>query len=140
MTATRFRFRRSQRLRGRTTFRTVLDGRARADLASLSIHGIPNGGATHRLGISIGRRVGSAAVRNRIKRLIREAYRLSQHELPAEAPAPYDLVVVVRPHIPLGLDDYRTALHSAVQHLHATWKKRLNRTLAAGNPESQPDS
>lgn len=45
-----------------------------------------------RLGVTVSRKVGSAVVRNRIKRLIREAFRLQQHQLP---PA-MDLVVVAR--------------------------------------------
>lgn len=44
-----------------------------------------------RLGLSVSRKVGNAVVRNRWKRLIREAFRLSQHELPG----PLD--VVIRP-------------------------------------------
>ena len=55
-----------------------------------------------RLGISMSRRVGSAARRNRIKRLLREAYRLNRHSWPSGL----DLVIVPRPHEPLGLVEY----------------------------------
>lgn len=140
MTTPRLTFGREQRLRGRNSFKTVLEARARAEGQAIAVHAAPNGLAGTRLGISIGRRVGSAAVRNRIKRLIREAYRLSQQELPRESPAPYDLVVVVRPHEPLTLEEYRSTLVASVRNLHATWQKRMNRRSAppAQDPQREP--
>ena len=45
-----------------------------------------------RLGITVSRKVGPAVIRNRVKRLVREAFRLHRHELPAGL----DLVVVAR--------------------------------------------
>lgn len=140
MSATRLSFGRAQRLRGRGSFKVVMEGRARSDAAEISVHARPNDAAHSRLGISIGRRVGTAAARNRIKRLLREAYRLSQHELPQDAPAPYDIVVVVRPHPPRTLDAYRTALAEAMRHLHSTWQKRSNRRLPREERPSQPGS
>jgi len=136
MSGPRLTFRKAQRLRGRGVFKAVMDARARCDGEAIAVHASPNGAATHRLGISIGRRVGTAARRNRIKRLLREAFRLGQHALPTEAPAPYDFVIVVRPHEPLALDAYREAFSRAVEHLHSTWKKRNQRR----NPASQPGS
>ena len=140
MSAPRLAFRRTQRLRGRGVFKAVMDARARADGEAIAVHAAPNGAATHRIGISIGRRVGTAARRNRIKRLVREAFRLGQHELPSDAPAPYDFVVVVRPHEPLSLEGYREAFSRAVEHLHSTWKKRSQRRGPATGPASQPGS
>ncbi|MFZ0564699.1 MAG: ribonuclease P protein component [Chlamydiales bacterium] len=36
-----------------------------------------------KLGITVSRRFGKATARNRFKRIVREAFRLSQHELPS---------------------------------------------------------
>ena len=45
-----------------------------------------------RLGVSVSRKIGNAVVRNRFKRLFREAFRLSQHELPSGI----DLILIPR--------------------------------------------
>ncbi len=47
------------------------------------------GKGTPRLGLSIGKRFGNAVQRNRWKRVVREAFRLEQHSLPAD----WDLIV-----------------------------------------------
>lgn len=125
--AASFRFGRARRLTGRGAFKSVLDARARVDCGAFALHAKPSDAPLARFGISIGRRCGTAARRNRIKRLLREAFRLSQHELPRDAPAPYDLVVVVRPHEPMPLDEYRGRLLEAIGRLHATWMKRHQR-------------
>jgi len=49
--------------------------------------------STARLGVITSRKVGGAVVRNRARRLLREAFRLHQHELAQ----PLDLVLVARP-------------------------------------------
>lgn len=52
-------------------------------------------GHASRLGIVTSRRIGSAVVRNRARRLLREAFRLHQHQLTH----PLDLVLIARPSI-----------------------------------------
>ncbi len=48
-----------------------------------------------RLGVSVGRKVGGAVERNRVKRVLREAF----SSLAPELPASHDFVVVARPEI-----------------------------------------
>jgi ribonuclease P protein component len=71
-------------------------------------------GATMRLGVVVGGRLGNAVVRSRVKRLLREAFRLHQRDLAQ----PVDLVLVARASI-LGKPfvavekDFLTAMHRA---------------------------
>ena len=80
----------------------------------LTIYGRANDLAHARLGLSVSRHVGTAVRRNRIKRLIREAFRLMQHDLPRG----YDLVVVVRRHEPLILAEYQKVMSALVMKVH----------------------
>ena len=73
--------------------------------------------------MTVSRRVGNAVKRHRIKRYLREAFRLNQHALPGR----YDLVVIVYPHEVLQLDDYAEHLTKAVGQLHAVVQKRAAR-------------
>jgi len=58
----------------------------------LLVFGAPNGLPYPRLGLSVSRRLGNAVVRNRLKRLVREAFRLTRGQLPAGI----DLIVIPR--------------------------------------------
>jgi ribonuclease P protein component len=114
---------RSRRLGGRNAFGAVFAARARKNSGPLSVAARPNALEHCRLGLSVSRRVGNAVVRNRAKRLLREAFRLIQHDLPAG----FDLVVVVRPHDPLELADYQRHLRDAAEQLARLWRKRERR-------------
>jgi ribonuclease P protein component len=77
--------------RGRDFDRVFREGgHAGDDL--LVVHALPNGGPHPRLGLAVGRGVGGAVVRNRVKRLLREAFRLRRADLPPS----HDLVVVAK--------------------------------------------
>jgi ribonuclease P protein component len=52
-------------------------------------------GAASRLGVITGGKIGGAVVRNRARRLLRETFRVHQHDLAG----PVDLVLVARPSI-----------------------------------------
>jgi ribonuclease P protein component len=64
--------------------------------------------------------VGTAVKRNRIKRRLRECFRLMQHDFPAG----YDFVIVVRPHEPMILAEYQRLLSALLVKLHQNWRDR----------------
>jgi ribonuclease P protein component len=84
--------RRAHRLRRAADFQRVRAGRRSWGHPLLVLYVAPNGGQTTRLGISVGRRVGNAVVRNRVKRRVREAVR---HRYADLAPG-HDLVFIAR--------------------------------------------
>ena len=85
------RFTRADRLRRKAEFDRVYAGNAYAADKVLVVQGNTNELSVCRLGLSISRRVGNAVVRNRWKRLIREAFRTQRDRFPG------GLDLVVRP-------------------------------------------
>ncbi len=124
--AARYRFRRAQRLSGRRAFEAVYQANVRKTSGPLVVLALANALGHDRLGLSVSRRVGGAVRRNRIKRLLREAFRLMQHDWRDG----YDLVVVVRPHDDHSLAEYQRLLFTAVRSL----RKRLAGTSPATSP------
>ena len=93
MTTRTTRFRPHERIKDPGTFRRAFERRRWESDTNLTIYGLENSFGHPRLGISISRKkVKTAAGRNRLKRLIREAFRLSKSELPAGL----DLIIVPR--------------------------------------------
>src|SRR3954470_5392600 len=85
------RFRPEDRIRKQAEFDRVYQARVYAADEVLIVNGQANQLSHPRLGLSVSRKVGNAVTRNRWKRLIREAFRLSRDELPK------GLDLVVRP-------------------------------------------
>ena len=88
-------FPRSCRLRSRREFVEVYERGLRVGSSSFSVFGLLNGLGYCRLGLAVSRKVGGAVKRNRVKRLLREVFRLHRARL---EPA-MDLVINARPSI-----------------------------------------
>jgi ribonuclease P protein component len=84
--------RRAHRLRRPADFQRVRAMRRSWGHPLLVLYVAPNDGQATRLGISAGKRVGKAVVRNQVKRRVREAVR---HRY-ADLPPGYDLVFIAR--------------------------------------------
>jgi ribonuclease P protein component len=89
----RFSFPKSRRLVSNRQFKAVLLRGVRVSDGLLVLYMAGNECGCRRLGISVGKSSGGAVVRNRLKRLIREAFRQSQG-LP---PMGCDCVVMISP-------------------------------------------
>ena len=118
----------THRLRSKLDFARVFDARVREHRGPVTLYALPNALPHPRLGISMSRKVGTAARRNRIKRLLRESFRLHQHDLPRG----YDFVVTLRPHEPMILAEYQKIMTALMLKLHTTWQRR------APQPSPQP--
>ncbi len=121
--APKLNFRRHQRLSKALEFASVFDAKVRKAGGPLIVFAAPNQLDHSRLGLSVGRRIGNAVVRNRVKRRLREAFRLDQARLPPG----YDYVVTVRPHEPLPLAAYRRLLLESAAALQTEWNRRRRR-------------
>ena len=93
MTTPRATFGKHERINEPLAFRRAFDRKKSASDGFLIVYGVENGLGFTRLGISVSRKkVRRAHDRNRVKRLIREAFRLNKESLPQGI----DLIVVPR--------------------------------------------
>jgi ribonuclease P protein component len=89
------RFRAAYRLPNRAAFTRVFRRNTRSADELFTVLARPSDSGSPRLGLAISvRAAGGGASRNRIKRLVRESFRLSRSQLPAA-----DIVVMARPGI-----------------------------------------
>jgi len=111
-------------------FQRVYAARTSVTRGALRVHSALSADGGTRIGLSVPRRVGNNVARNRVKRLLREAFRLQRAALLEAIGAALgaglglELVVSVHPHAPVPLAQYEAALVSAVRELGRTWAAR----------------
>ncbi len=108
----RLQFRRRLRLSAKRDIDAVFDRGSRAGNAVLTVIALQNPANrdVSRLCAAVSRRNGGAVMRNRLKRLIREAWRLNRQDFPAG----YDIVVLPRPGVKDELELFAAALRTLV--------------------------
>ena len=105
-------FRPHEHLRRPADFQRVYDRRRSASDELLLVYVCENGLPHLRLGLSVSRKVGPATRRNRLRRLYREAFRLTRQEMPTGL----DLVVIPR-HAEPSLEQLRLSLPRLVSQV-----------------------
>jgi len=115
----RLLFGKSKRLHRRRDFQRVFAARCSVADRYLVVYVAPNGLGHSRLGIPVGRKFGNAVRRNRVKRLIREAFRIEQWDL---LPG-FDIICIPRPGDLGDQQQYR----QSIRRLTAAAAKRSTR-------------
>lgn len=88
----RYGFGKDDRLSKPFEYKIVLEEGQRAATGHFVIYARRRIDGKKRIGISVGKKVGGAVVRNRIKRIFRETFRLNREKFPHGV----DIVVIVR--------------------------------------------
>ncbi|MGD8915479.1 MAG: ribonuclease P protein component [Syntrophobacterales bacterium] len=91
-TQKRFFLRKHERLRRRKDFELAFRHGSRRHTKNFAIILRPNGLQFSRLGVTVGKKVGNAVKRNRVKRYLREFFRLHKHKLPPS----HDVVIIAK--------------------------------------------
>lgn len=77
-----FTLKKADKLTKNKSFQAVYKGGKSVSNRLLVLYILPNQSSERRIGFAAGKRLGNAVVRNRIKRMMREAYRLHRADLP----------------------------------------------------------
>jgi ribonuclease P protein component len=125
----RFTFPQTHRLKKPAEFDRCYARKKSASDGVLIVYACENDKGHPRLGCSVSRKVGNAVVRNRYKRLFREAFRLSQHDLPAGV----DYVLIPRP----GSEPTLDAVTASLRKLAAQAARKLGDAKKPGPPAGE---
>ena len=108
---TAFSFKKTKKLTTNTQFKAVLSHKCCVRHNLYRLYASPNNLSHPRLGISISKKAGNAVKRNRLKRLAREAFRLSQHEIPPK----FDYLLIYTPKLSKNTTSQPQKAHGKVK-------------------------
>jgi ribonuclease P protein component len=114
-----FAFRKKEHLRRPSDFRRVYARKRSVSDEWLILYGCENGLDYLRLGLSVSAKVGRAVFRNRLRRLYREAFRLTRASLPTGL----DLVIIPRS----SKEPTLAIVQSSLEHLAKVLAGKLKR-------------
>jgi ribonuclease P protein component len=114
----RFFFKKTDRILKRSEFIHLADSGRRLNTSWFIVLAVPAGKGRSRIGITVSRKVGGAVERNRIKRLIREAFRLNRHLICR----PLDINLIVRK---AAVDESNRAIAQALKGLYEKLPRQL---------------
>src|SRR5262249_6400245 len=119
-----FAFRPHEHLRRPLDFRRVYERRRSVSSEQLIVYACENGFEHLRLGLSVSRKFGDAVARNRLRRLYREAFRLTRQEMPVGL----DLVLIPRGSETPSLEDLKATLPKLVRQVAKKIAKDAGKT------------
>jgi ribonuclease P protein component len=122
-------FPKKKRLVSNTQFKAVLDNGRRRSNGVLTLYMAKNDCEYSRLGVSIGKSRGNAVIRNRLKRLIREAFRQNQQQIPAGV----DYVLMISPRWPKKTNVEKTPKMPTFEQVRTSFLALANSSLGASD-------
>ncbi len=115
----------SARVIRRQDFRRIYSRGSRVSGKDITVVALRRPDEGHRVGLSVSKANGCAVIRNKIKRILREAFRLERPTLPGQ----YDIVLIPRVHAEkYHLANVRQELHRLLKRIHdGKGRRRSNR-------------
>jgi ribonuclease P protein component len=112
----RFSFPKNKRLISNSQFKAVLARGRRLNNGVLTLYMARNDCEYSRLGVSVGKSRGNAVVRNRLKRLMREAFRQNQEQIPSG----FDYLLMISPRWPKKSNVEKTPKGPTLEQIKAS--------------------
>ncbi|OHB51488.1 MAG: ribonuclease P protein component [Planctomycetes bacterium GWF2_41_51] len=127
----RLNFPKNSKIGSKAAFKAVFDYKlfARNDL--ITVYMAPNTAQRPRFAVSVSGRISPAVLRNRLKRIAREAFRLTQHDIPAG----FDYLIIYSQWLSkrqksdisnITLNEVRQGFTTLVRQAYKRYEKRQN--------------